>query len=208
MHIVSDDPDRLELRHANWFAVAVGSAAIAGGLAVAVWDLTIGGRGLWSFGAIASGVGGVALAFMRRRSIVADTVSKTVLITSRGLIGEGTTRELAFQDLQEVVVEERMEIRTDGQGRRHERPVYNLIFVLNDGRMEPVDITPPGNFTVRGLSVSRFRQNNAVMEMANRLAKRLGVPCTDRRMPTFGQVADVVGQVLGVNRGTATAKRS
>lgn len=207
MKIISDEPDRIELRHANWFAVVAGLAAVAGGLAVAIWDLTVGGRKLWSFGAIVAAVGVVVLAFMRRRSIVADTVAKTVSITSRGLIGEGTTRELAFKDLKEVVVEERMEIRTDGQGRRHERPVYNLIFVLNDGRMEPVDITPPGNFTVAGLSVLRFRQNNAVMEMANRLAKRLGVPCTDRRMPTFGQVADVVGQVLGAARGAGHDKR-
>jgi len=75
-----------------------------------------------------------------------------------------------------------------------------LIFQKQNGTQEGIDITPARSTTVNGISTDRFVKNNKVIELGNLIANYIGVPCIDRRVATFGEMANVVDSVMNTIR--------
>lgn len=198
MRIIKDTAAELVAHRSNMLPIAVGALLACGG--VAGWAV---GHTLkhpsWGGPAIAAGVVGLLiLAFTRSSTIRIDSGARRLAITTRNLLGTAKTRDYDAGEIKEVFVEERIhsQVHGPGNGSRRERHQFLLTFHFHDGRMDGVDITPSVQTSVFDVSTTRFVQNNRAFDLANRIAQRLGVPCSDRRMPTFGEIAGATGRLI------------
>ncbi|MFM7606512.1 MAG: hypothetical protein ACKO8Z_15120 [Prosthecobacter sp.] len=200
MKVTTETESILELKHSNWFGLLLGIALVAYGLALLVGQLLAPIRNVWIGGLVATGLGALIAVFQRFVMLTLDRGLRTVTIQSQGILGGGSHRAIEFSRIKEIIVDEQIVTRTTG-GTQKERPIYNLVFHLTDGQMEAIDITPAMSTSVAGMSTDRFRKNNAVMVIGNKIAEFIGVPCTDRRPPTFGQAIEGIENIIRVAKG-------
>jgi len=200
MKVTTETESILELKHSNWFGLLLGIALVALGLALLVGQLLAPIRNVWIGGLVATGLGALIAVFQRFVTLTLDRGLRTVTIQSQGILGGGSHRAIEFSRIKEIIVDEQIVTRTTGDTQK-ERPIYNLVFHLTDGQMEAIDITPAMSTSVAGMSTDRFRQNNAVMVIGNKIAEFIGVPCTDRRPPTFGQAIEGIENIIRAAKG-------
>jgi hypothetical protein len=146
-------------------------------------------------------VGALVLAFTRSYVIDVDATRREVSITTRNVFGGESIRTHAFDDVAEIWVEEQVQSHMPQNGQTaRPRHTFLLTLRMNDGQLDGVDITPSVQTSVFGVSTSRFVKNNAALALANTIAQRIGVPCSNRRMATFGEIADVAGKLIRAAR--------
>jgi len=195
MKITRDTTDVLELVQGNVSGLIVGAILLLAGPALVVATWVLKSPYLWIAGLVVIGIGALVLLLHRRITLRLDKGSRGLVILRQGLIGQAKTEPIEFARVKEVIIEETR--RTTGSGdQQREQSSYQLIFHLTDGQMEAIDVTPAVSASVNVLGEGRFRQGNALMVLGNKIAAFIGVPFSDRRPPTFGQVVDGIRSVL------------
>lgn len=196
MKVANETSSVMELKLTNWFGVFFGAAISAAGLALLVAQAAMLNRNLWIFGLVALVLGAIVAVSQRFVTLTLDRNRQMVTIVSRRIVGGSALRNIEFSRIKEIIVEQTFARTTAGSREPRVRPIYNLIFHMTDGRMEPIDITPRRSTTINGISMTRFVQNNAVMEIGNKVAEFIGVPCVDRRPPTFAQAIEGIQKII------------
>lgn len=201
MRIIQDDDERLVARRSNGLAIAVGGLLLAAGLAGIVAGLSRGEKSWIGMGAVGGVVGALVLVFTRSYVINVDSTRREVSVTTRNVFGGESIRTHAFDDVAEIWVEEQVQshVHQHGQTARP-RHTFLLTLRMRDGQLDGADITPSVQTSVFGVSTTRFAKNNAAFALASAIAQRIGVPCSDRRMATFGEIADVAGNLIRAAR--------
>lgn len=173
-----------------------------GGAALLIWGLTKGqGNYAWLGGLIALAIGVLTLLITRSVTLTVDKSMKRVRIQRHNLVLGTKETEFPFNETREVVVDERVRRSTSSSNSEpREQFTYFLIFQKHNGMQEAIDITPVSSTAINGISTDRFVKNNQVMELGNLVASYIGVPCIDKRVPTFGEAANLVGNVLSTIR--------
>ena len=206
MKITRDTDDVLELVQGNLSGVIAGGVLLvaAPALVVATWVLK--SPYLWIGGLVAGGIGVLVLFLHRRITLRLDKGSRGLAISRQGLVGQAKTLLIEFARIKEVIIEETRRMTGSGDQRR-EQSSYQLIFHLTDGQMEAIDVTPAATASVNVLGEGTLRQGNALMVLGNKIAAFIGVPFSDRRPPTFGQVVDGIRSVLSGTPSTGEPPR-
>ncbi len=199
MKVIHQTTTLLECKRSNWFALITAFVLTIAGVTWFAWGLVKGqGNFTWLGGLIVLAIGVITLLVTRSITLTIDKSSKRIRIQLHNLV-RGTLETITpFADVREVVVDEKLRRRTSSSNNNvpREQFCYNLIFQKHDGHQEAIDITPASSITVNGFSTDRFEKNNKAMELGNLVANYIGVPCIDRRVATFGEVANLVENVL------------
>jgi len=161
----------------------------------------------WWVGLIAVVIGILILFLTKSITLIADGNIKQVKIATKSLLG-ASDNAYAFHDIKEIVIEEDRQYERDSDGDRKDKTSYVLIFNFNNGYQEALNLTPgsSSNIAVNGVNMSRFSQNNAVMNIGQRLAEVIGVPFNHKRRGDM-DLGDVVNSVSEVVRQVKQASR-
>lgn len=193
----------LECKRSNWIALISAFLLIVGGATWLVWALVKGqGNFAWLAGLILLAIGVLTVLFTRSITLTVDKSLKRVCIQRFNPVRGTLECTIPFADLREVVVDAQRYHRRSSSNNDEPREMfrYHLIFQQHNGNQQGIDITPAVSTTVNGFSTDRFEKNNQVMELGNLVAAFIGVPCVDRRAPTFGDAANLVENVLSTIR--------
>ncbi len=199
MKIIEQTPTTLICKRPNLIAHIAAIGVTAVGMGLLIGALIAPDKIHWLWGTIALGIGLVSLLIVRSLTINIDKQRKRVEIISRSLLLGTKEISLGFPEIREIVVDERINRTKIGNSENTaptERFTYFLIFQLQNGMQHGLDITPAGSTAINGISTDRFEKNNRVMELGNSIASFIGVPCVDKRVATFGEMADAVENVI------------
>jgi hypothetical protein len=197
MKITQDTQTYLECKKSALVGYIVAGLLIIGGV-VAVIVMLIQSASDWWFGLIALAIGIVILLLNKSTTLVADGNLRQIRIAKKSLLG-ASDNAYSFNDIKEVMIEEDRDYERDSDGDRKERITYVLIFNFNNGYQEAIKLSSgSSNFSVGGINMSRFSQNNAMMRIGQRMAEVIGVPFNHKRRGDMdiGDVVSSVGEVI------------
>ena len=197
MKITQDTQTYLECKKSALVGYIVAGLLIIGGV-VAVIVMLIQSASDWWFGLIALAIGIVILLLNKSITLVADGNLRQIRIAKKSLLG-ASDNAYSFNDIKEVMIEEDRDYERDSDGDRKERITYVLIFNFNNGYQEAIKLSSgSSNFSVGGINMSRFSQNNAMMRIGQRMAEVIGVPFNHKRRGDMdiGDVVSSVGEVI------------
>jgi hypothetical protein len=203
MKVIQQTTTLLECKRSNWIALITAFVLTFGGATWFAWALVKGqGNFAWLGGLIVLAIGVITLLVTRSTTLSIDKSLKRVIIQRYNPVRGTQESTIPFADLREVVVDAQLHHKRSSSNNNEPREMfrYHLIFQQHNGNQEAIDITPASSTTVNGFSTDRFEKNNKVMELGNRIATFIGVPCIDRRAPTFGEAANLVENVLSTIR--------
>ena len=197
MKITQDTQTYLECKKSALVGYIVAGLLIIGGV-VAVILMLIQSASDWWFGLIALAIGIVILLLNKSITLIADGNLRQIRIAKKSLLG-ASDNAYSFNDIKEVMIEEDRDYERDSDGDRKERITYVLIFNFNNGYQEAIKLSSgSSNFSVGGINMSRFSQNNAMMRIGQRMAEVIGVPFNHKRRGDMdiGDVVSSVGEVI------------
>ena len=197
MKITQDTQTYLECKKSALVGYIVAGLLIIGGV-VAVIVMLIQSASDWWFGLIALAIGIVILLLNKSITLIADANLRQIRIAKKSLLG-ASDNAYSFNDIKEVMIEEDRDYERDSDGDRKERITYVLIFNFNNGYQEAIKLSSgSSNFSVGGINMSRFSQNNAMMRIGQRMAEVIGVPFNHKRRGDMdiGDVVSSVGEVI------------
>ena len=197
MKITQDTQTYLECKKSALVGYIVAGLLMIGGV-VAVILMSIQSASDWWFGLIALAIGIVILLLNKSITLIADGNLRQIRIAKKSLLG-ASDNAYSFNDFKEVMIEEDRDYERDSDGDRKMRITYVLIFNFNNGYQEAIKLSSgSSNFSVGGINMSRFSQNNAVMRIGQRMAEVIGVPFNHKRRGDMdiGDVVSSVGEVI------------
>ena len=197
MKITQDTQTYLECKKSALVGYIVAGLLMIGGV-VAVILMLIQSASDWWLGLIALIIGVVILLLNKSITLIADGNLRQIRIAKKSLLG-ASDNAYSFNDIKEVMIEEDRDYERDSDGDRKERITYVLIFNFNNGYQEAIKLSSgSSNFSVGGINMSRFSQNNAVMRIGQRMAEVIGVPFNHKRRGDMdiGDVVSSVGEVI------------
>ena len=197
MKITQDTQTYLECKKSALVGYIVAGLLIIGGV-VAVIVMLIQSASNWWFGLIALAIGIVILLLNKSITLIADGNLRQIRIAKKSLLG-ASDNAYSFNDIKEVMIEEDRDYERDSDGDRKERITYVLIFNFNNGYQEAIKLSSgSSNFSLGGINMSRFSQNNAMMRIGQRMAEVIGVPFNHKRRGDMdiGDVVSSVGEVI------------
>ena len=206
MKITQDTQTYLECKKSALVGYIISGLLMVGGVAAMVFML-IQSSSQWWLGLIAEAIGILILLLNKSITLIADGNIKQVKIATKSLLG-ASDNAYAFQDIKEIVIEEDRQYERDSDGDRKDKTSYVLIFNFHNGYQEALNLTPgsSSNIAVNGVNMSRFSQNNAVMNIGQRLSEVIGVPFNHKRRGDM-DLSDVVNSVGEVVRQVKQASR-
>ena len=197
MKITQDKQTYLKCKKSALVGYIVAGLLMIGGV-VAVILMLIQSASDWWFGLIALAIGIVILLLNKSITLIADGNLRQIRIAKKSLLG-ASDNAYSFNDIKEVMIEEDRDYERDSDGDRKERITYVLIFNFNNGYQEAIKLSSgSSNFSVGGINMSRFSQNNAMMRIGQRMAEVIGVPFNHKRRGDMdiGDVVSSVGEVI------------
>ena len=197
MKITQDTQTYLECKKSALVGYIFAGLLIIGGV-VAVIILLMKSASNWWLGLIALAIGIAILLLNKSITLIADGNLRQIRIAKKSLLG-ASDNSYSFNDIKEVMIEEDRDYERDSDGDRKERITYVLIFNFNNGYQEAINLSSgSSNFSVGGLNMNRFSQNNAVMRIGQRMAEVIGVPFNHKRLGDMdiGDVVSSVGEVI------------
>ena len=198
MKITQDTQTYLECKKSALVGYIVAGLLMIGGV-VAVILMLVQSASDWWLGLIALAIGIVILLLNKSITLIADGNLRQVKISTKSLLG-GSNNAYAFDDIKGIVIEEDRQYERDSDGDRKDRTSYVLIFNFHNGYQEAINLTPgsSSNISVGGVNMSRFSQNNAIMNIGQRLSEVIGVPFNHKRHGDMdlGDVVNSVGEVI------------
>ena len=197
MKITQDTQTYLECKKSALVGYIVAGLLMIGGV-VAVILMLIQSASDWWFGLIALAIGIVILLLNKSITLIADGNLRQIRIAKKSLLG-ASDNAYSFNDIKEVMIEEDRDYERDSDGDRKERITYVLIFNFNNGYQEAIKLSSgSSNFSVGGINMSRFSQNNAMMRIGQRMAEVIGIPFNHKRRGDMdiGDVVSSVGEVI------------
>ena len=197
MKITQDNQTYLECKKSALVGYIVAGLLMIGGV-VAVILMLIQSASDWWLGLIALAIGVAVLLLNKSITLIADGNLRQIRIAKKSLLG-ASDNSYSFNDIKEVMIEEDREYERDSDGDRKERITYVLIFNFNNGYQEAIKLSSgSSNFSVGGINMSRFSQNNAMMRIGQRMAEVIGVPFNHKRRGDMdiGDVVSSVGEVI------------
>ena len=205
MKITQDTQTYLECKKSALVGYIVAGLLMIGGV-VAVILMLIQSASDWWLGLIALVIGVVILLLNKSITLIADGNLRQIRIAKKSLLG-ASDNAYSFNDIKEVMIEEDRDYERDSDGDRKERITYVLIFNFNNGYQEAIKLSSgSSNFSVGGINMSRFSQNNAMMRIGQRMAEVIGVPFNHKRRGDM-DIGDVVSSVGEVIRQVKQAKQ-
>jgi hypothetical protein len=197
MKITQDTQTYLECKKSALVGYIVAGLLMIGGV-VAVILMLIQSASDWWLGLIALAIGVAVLLLNKSITLIADGNLRQIRIAIKSLLG-ASDNSYSFNDIKEVMIEEDRDYERDSDGDRKERITYVLIFNFNNGYQEAIKLSSgSSNFSVGGINMSRFSQNNAMMRIGQRMAEVIGVPFNHKRRGDMdiGDVVSSVGEVI------------
>jgi hypothetical protein len=197
MKITQDTQTYLECKKSALVGYIVAGLLMIGGV-VAVILMLMKSASNWWLGLIALAIGIAILLLNKSITLIADGNLRQIRIAKKSLLG-ASDNSYSFNDIKEVMIEEDRDYERDSDGDRKERITYVLIFNFNNGYQEAINLSSgSSNFSVGGLNMNRFSQNNAVMRIGQRMAEVIGVPFNHKRLGDMdiGDVVSSVGEVI------------
>ena len=197
MKITQDTQTYLECKKSALVGYIVAGLLMIGGV-VAVILMLIQSTSDWWLGLIALAIGIVILLLNKSITLIADGNLRQIRIAKKSLLG-ASDNAYSFNDIKEVMIEEDRDYERDSDGDRKMRITYVLIFNFNNGYQEAIKLSSGStNFSVGGINISRFSQNNAMMRIGQRMAEVIGVPFNHKRRGDMdiGDVVSSVGEVI------------
>lgn len=197
MKITQDNQTYLECKKSALVGYIVAGLLMIGGV-VAVILMLIQSASDWWLGLIALAIGVAVLLLNKSITLIADGNLRQIRIAIKSLLG-ASDNSYSFNDIKEVMIEEDRDYERDSDGDRKERITYVLIFNFNNGYQEAINLSSgSSNFSVGGINMSRFSQNNAMMRIGQRMAEVIGVPFNHKRRGDMdiGDVVSSVGEVI------------
>ncbi len=197
MKITQDTQTYLECKKSALVGYIVAGLLMIGGV-VAVILMLIQSASDWWLGLIALIIGVVILLLNKSITLIADGNLRQIRIAKKSLLG-ASDNAYSFNDIKEVMIEEDRDYERDSDGDRKMRITYVLIFNFNNGYQEAIKLSSgSSNFSVGGINMSRFSQNNAMMRIGQRMAEVIGVPFNHKRRGDMdiGDVVSSVGEVI------------
>jgi len=197
MKITQDTQTYLECKKSALVGYIVAGLLIIGGV-VAVTVMFMQSASNWWLGLIALAIGIAILLLNKSITLIADANLRQIRIAKKSLLG-ASDNAYSFNDIKDVMIEEDRNYERDSDGDRKEKITYVLIFNFNNGYQEAINLSSgSSNFSVGGLNMSRFSQNNAVMRIGQRMAEVIGVPFNHKRLGDMdiGDVVSSVGEVI------------
>ena len=197
MKITQDTQTYLECKKSALVGYIVAGLLMIGGV-VAVILMLIQSASDWWLGLIALAIGVVVLLLNKSITLIADGNLRQIRIAKKSLLG-ASDNAYSFNDIKEVMIEEDRDYERDSDGDRKMRITYVLIFNFNNGYQEAIKLSSgSSNFSVGGINMSRFSQNNAMMRIGQRMAEVIGVPFNHKRRGDMdiGDVVSSVGEVI------------
>ena len=197
MKITQDNQTYLECKKSALVGYIVAGLLMIGGV-VAVILMLIQSASDWWLGLIALAIGVAVLLLNKSITLIADGNLRQIRIAIKSLLG-ASDNSYSFNDIKEVMIEEDRDYERDSDGDRKERITYVLIFNFNNGYQEAIKLSSgSSNFSVGGINMSRFSQNNAMMRIGQRMAEVIGVPFNHKRRGDMdiGDVVSSVGEVI------------
>ena len=197
MKITQDNQTYLECKKSALVGYIVAGLLMIGGV-VAVILMLIQSASDWWLGLIALAIGVAVLLLNKSITLIADGNLRQIRIAIKSLLG-ASDNSYSFNDIKEVMIEEDRDYERDSDGDRKERVTYVLIFNFNNGYQEAIKLSSgSSNFSVGGINMSRFSQNNAMMRIGQRMAEVIGVPFNHKRRGDMdiGDVVSSVGEVI------------
>ena len=197
MKITQDNQTYLECKKSALVGYIVAGLLMIGGV-VAVILMLIQSASDWWLGLIALAIGVAVLLLNKSITLIADGNLRQIRIAKKSLLG-ASDNAYSFNDIKEVMIEEDRDYERDSDGDRKERITYVLIFNFNNGYQEAIKLSSgSSNFSVGGINMSRFSQNNAMMRIGQRMAEVIGVPFNHKRRGDMdiGDVVSSVGEVI------------
>ena len=198
MKITKDSPTYLECKKSALFGYIFSIILMTGGL-IGIMAMFMKSSSQWWIGLIALAIGILILFLTKSITLIADGNIKQVKIATKSLLG-ASDNAYAFHDIKEIAIEEDRQYERDSDGDRKDKTSYVLIFNFHNGYQEALNLTPgsSSNIAVNGVNMSRFSQNNAVMNIGQRLAEVIGVPFNHKRRGDMdlGDVVNSVGEVV------------
>ena len=197
MKITQDTQTYLECKKSALVGYIFSGMLIVGGV-VAVILMLIQNATNWWLGLIAMAIGIAILLLNKSITLIADGNVRQIKIAKKSLLG-ASDNSYSFNDIKDVMIEEDRDYERDSDGDRKERITYVLIFNFNNGYQEAINLSSgSSNFSVGGINMSRFSQNNAVMRIGQRMAEVIGVPFNHKRRGDMdiGDVVSSVGEVI------------
>ena len=198
MKIIQDTPTYLECKKSALFGYIFSVILMVGGV-IGVIVMLMKSSSQWWMGLIAVAIGILILFLNKSISLIADGNIKQVKIATKSILN-ASDNAYAFHDIKEIIIEEDRQYERDSDGDRKDKTSYVLIFNFHNGYQEALNLTPgsSSNIAVNGVNMSRFSQNNAVMNIGQRLSEVIGVPFNHKRRGDmdFGDVVNSVGEVV------------
>jgi len=197
MKFTQDTQTYLECKKSALFGYIVSGLLMVGGL-IAVILMLMKSASNWWLGLIALAIGIAILLLNKSITLIADGNLRQIRIAKKSLLG-ASDNSYSFNDIKEVMIEEDRDYERDSDGDRKMRITYVLIFNFNNGYQEAINLSSgSSNFSVGGLNMNRFSQNNAVMRIGQRMAEVIGVPFNHKRRGDMdiGDVVSSVGEVI------------
>jgi hypothetical protein len=197
MKITQDTQTYLECKKSALVGYIVAGLLMIGGV-VAVILMLIQSASDWWLGLIALAIGVAVLLLNKSITLIADGNLRQIRIAKKSLLG-ASDNAYSFNDIKEVMIEEDRDYERDSDGDRKMRITYVLIFNFNNGYQEAIKLSSgSSNFSVGGINMSRFSQNNAMMRIGQRMAEVIGVPFNHKRRGDMdiGDVVSSVGEVI------------
>ena len=174
MKITQDTQTYLECKKSALVGYIVAGLLMIGGV-VAVILMLIQSASDWWLGLIALAIGIVILLLNKSITLIADGNLRQIRIAIKSLLG-ASDNSYSFNDIKDV-----------------------MIFNFNNGYQEAIKLSSgSSNFSVGGINMSRFSQNNAMMRIGQRMAEVIGVPFNHKRRGDMdiGDVVSSVGEVI------------
>ena len=198
MKIIQDSPTYLECKKSALFGYIFSIILMVGGV-IGVIVMFMKSSSQWWIGLIALAIGILILFLTKSITLIADGNIKQVKIATKSLLG-ASDNAYAFHDIKEIVIEEDRQYERDSDGNRKDKTSFVLIFNFHNGYQEAINLTSgsSSSISVGGVNMSRFSQNNAVMNIGQRLSEVIGVPFNHKRRGEMdlGDVVNSVGQVI------------
>jgi hypothetical protein len=198
MKIIQDTPTYLECKKSALFGYIFSVILMVGGV-IGVIVMLMKSSSQWWMGLIAVAIGILILFLNKSISLIADGNIKQVKIATKSILN-ASDNAYAFHDIKEIIIEEDRQYERDSDGDRKDKTSYVLIFNFHNGYQKALNLTPSSssNIAVNGVNMSRFSQNNAVMNIGQRLSEVIGVPFNHKRRGDmdFGDVVNSVGEVV------------
>ena len=197
MKITQDTQTYLECKKSAMLGYIFSGLLMVGGV-IAVILMFMQSASQWWLGLIALAIGIAILLLNKSITLIADGNVRQIKIAKKSLLG-ASDNSYSFNDIKEVMIEEDRDYERDSDGDRKERVTYVLIFNFNNGYQEAIKLSSgSSNFSVGGINMSRFSQNNAVMRIGQRMAEVIGVPFNHKRRGDMdiGDVVSSVGEVI------------